>query len=140
MKNRGSLLTVKTKLQGHLLWLVFCSMAVPTLVLGGVVLVLLGYPFELHAGAAPEATRARVLLALCVAAPVVFIGLLSWAFLLTNRIVGPVERMIRELDARLLGTASGPINLRPKDLLLPLVEKINLLLAEWERSKKDGGV
>ena len=140
MKNRGSLLTVKTKLQGHLLWLVFCSMAVPTLALGVLVLVLLRYPFDLFAGGTPEETRARVLLVLCIAAPVVFIGLLSWAFFLTNRIVGPVERMIRELDERLRGTASGPIILRPKDLLRPLAEKINLVIADWEQNKKNRGV
>jgi len=139
MKRRGSLLTVKTKLQGHLMWLVFCSMAVPTLVLGIVVVMLLGYPFDLFAGATPDATRARVLLTLCVSSPVVLIGLLCWAFFLTNRIVGPVERMIRELDARLDGTASGPISLRPKDQLLPLAEKINLVIAKWEQSKTDRG-
>ena len=122
------------------MWLVFCSMAVPTLALGVLVVVLLRYPFDLFAGGTPEETRAGVLLALCVLSPVVFIGLLSWAFFLTNRIVGPVERMIRELDARLRGTASGPIILRPKDLLLPLAEKINLLIAEREESKKDRGV
>lgn len=122
------------------MWLVFCAMAVPTLVLGVVVVVLLRYPFDLFGGVTPEATRARVLLAICVLSPVVVIGLFSWAFFLTNRMVGPVERMIRELDARLRGTASGPIILRPKDLLLPLAEKVNLVIAEWEQCKKGRGL
>jgi hypothetical protein len=44
--------------------------------------------------------------------------------------------MTQELDARLRGTASGPIALRPKDMLLPLAEKINLLVADLEKLRK----
>jgi hypothetical protein len=139
MKNRGSLLVVKTKLQGHLLWLVFLSMAVPTLILGGVVLVHVNYPSASLDGTPPEETRARMLLYIIVLAPVLTAAFLCWAFYLTNRMVGPVDRMIKELDARISGTASGPIVLRPKDLLLPLSERINQVIAEMEKLKKARG-
>lgn len=129
---------MKSKLQGHLLWLVFLSMAIPTLILGGVVLVLVEFPSQM-AETNPEEFHVRLLLSICVLTPVVATALFSWAFFLTNRMVGPVERMIQELDARVRGTASGPIILRPKDLLIPLAEKINAVIAEWEKLKKTQG-
>ena len=64
------------------------------------------------------------------------LGILLVSFMIIQFVPGgPVERMIRELDARLGGTASGPIVLRPKDLLRPLAEKINRVMAEWEKSR-----
>ncbi len=139
MKNRGPILAVKTKLQSHLIWLVFFSMAVPTLILGGGALVLVRYSITAVDGTTPEEMRARILLSICVLFPVMAAAIFFWAFHLTNRMVGPVERMINELDARLRGTASGPIVLRPKDLLIPLADRINLVIAEWENLKKPQG-
>lgn len=112
-------------------------MAVPILILGGLILV---HPSLSLAGPISEELRARLLMGILVLAPVLATGFLCWAFYLTNRMVGPVDRMVQELDARLRGTASGPIVLRPKDLLLPLAEKINLVVAEWEKLKKDQGL
>ncbi len=135
MKNRAPLLVVKPKLQGHLLWLVFVAMALPTVFFGGA-LWLLVYCFGgLSPQMGPDESRVRVLQLVLILFPVWATGLFCWAFHLTNRVVGPVERMIRELDARLGGTASGPIVLRPKDLLRPLAEKINRVVAEWEKSR-----
>lgn len=139
MKNRASFLVVRTKLQRHLIWLVFVSMAIPTLILGGVVLVLVRFPAAPLEEIAPEEIRVRLLVTICVLIPVLATAFFGWAFYLTNRMVGPVERMIQELEARVRGTASGPIVLRPKDLLLPLAERINLVIAEWEKLKKTPG-
>ena len=133
MKSRGPLLAVKTKLQSQLIWLVFLSMAVPTLILGGLVST---HPVIALAGPIPEEMRGAILLGIVVLGPVLAAVFLCWAFHLTNRMVGPVDRMDQELDARLRGTASGPIVLRPNDLLLPLAEKINLVVADWEKVKK----
>ncbi len=139
MKNRGPIFAVKTKLQSHLIWLVFFSMAVPTLILGGGALVLVHYSTTAVEGMTPEEIRTHILFSICVLFPVMAAAIFSWAFFLTNRMVGPVERMIGELDARLRGTASGPIVLRPKDLLIPLADRINLVIAEWEKLKKPEG-
>lgn len=139
MKNRASFLVVRTKLQRHLIWLVFVSMAIPTLILGGVVLVLVRFPAAPLEEIAPEEIRVRLLVTICVLIPVLATAFFGWAFYLTNRMVGPVERMIQELEARVRGTASGPIVLRPKDLLLPLAERINVVIAEWEKLKETPG-
>ena len=41
--------------------------------------------------------------------------------------------MIKELDAHIQGTASGAIALRKKDLLAPIVERINVIIAKSEK-------
>lgn len=137
MKNRRPLLSVKTKLQGQLLWLVFAAMAVPTLVLGGGVMLLAPLLPLADLDATPEEFRASVLIGIAIIFPFLAAALFCWAFFLTNRLVGPIERMLRELDARIEGTATGPITLRPKDLLIPLVDKINVLIAEREELRRD---
>ncbi len=135
MKNRGPLLAVKTKLQGRLIWLVFAAMAIPTVIFGGGALLLLDTG-DLGLGSAQGEMRVGILVSIVVLFPVTSALLFCWAFYLTNRIVGPVDRLINELDARLQGTASGPVILRPKDLLLPLAERINSLIAAWEKDKR----
>ena len=136
MKNRGPNLAVKTKLQSRLIWLVFLSMATPSVSLGGLLLLSPSNPLL---GPISEELRAKILMAIFVLSPVMATALLYWAFHMTNRMVGPVDRMIQELDARVRGTASGPIVLRPGDLLLPLSAKINLVIADWEKLKKAQG-
>lgn len=136
MKNRGPLLVVKTKLQSPLIWLVFMAMALPTIILGGGSLLLLRDSADSGMAGVQVEVRVVVLVSMIVLFPVSAALLFGWAFYLTNRIVGPVERMIREIDARILGTGSGPIVLRPKDLLVPLAERINGLIEELEKRKR----
>ena len=68
--------------------------------------------------------------------PVSIAALLYWVFRGTNTLVGPIERMAQELDRRIEGQKSGPIVLRPGDQLVPLVDKINVLLEERDNLKK----
>ncbi len=87
--------------------------------------------------AAPEEFRVNALIAIAILFPFLAAILFCWAFYLTNRLVGPIERMQRELDSRIEGTATGPIVLRPKDLLIPLADKINVLIAEREELRQE---
>ncbi len=52
------------------------------------------------------------------------------ALKVTNRIVGPIDRITQEIQARLDGKKEGPIQLRPGDQLQDLMEQINRLLGK----------
>ena len=52
------------------------------------------------------------------------------ALKITNRIVGPIDRITREIEARLDGKKEGPIHLRPGDQLQDLMAQINRLLGK----------
>jgi len=106
-------------------------MAVPCLLLGGA--VFLQGPLEFMVGRLSDDTRDKIMLGLTVLTPVLLCAVIVWAYVQTNRIVGPVDRMIKELDAHLEGTGSGSIALRKQDLLAPLVERINALIARSEK-------
>jgi hypothetical protein len=54
---------------------------------------------------------------------------IAWAYVQTNRIVGPVERMIKALDARIDGTATGSVVVRKNDALEPLADRINMIVS-----------
>jgi len=112
-------------------------MSVPCLLLGGAVAVQ--GPLEFISGNISDDQRAVLMLGLTVLTPVLLCVVIVWAYVQTNRIVGPVERMIQELDAHLEGTGTGSIALRKKDLLAPLVERINAIIARSERLKKAAG-
>ncbi len=137
MKNRGPVLTAKTHLQRRLMWLILASMAVPSFLLGGAVLVQ--GPLDFLAGNISEDGRDELMLGLTVLTPVLLSGVIVWAYIQTNRLVGPVERMIKVLDARIDGTGSGSIVLRNKDVLAPLADRINVILTQWESLKKKDG-
>ena len=50
---------------------------------------------------------------------------------ITNKIVGPYGRVIRELDEIIAGTRSTPIGLRPGDeMFQEIVKRINTLMAK----------
>ena len=119
------------------MWLIFTSMAVPSLLLGGA--VFLQGPLEFLSGDISSDTRDELMLGLTVLTPVLLSAVIVWAYIQTNRIVGPVNRMITALDARIDGTGSGSIPLRKQDLLAPLVDRINTIVAKWEGLKKAQG-
>ena len=85
-----------------------------------------GFPEAIAATIFPAARK--VLMIVCVITPIVIIGILIFAHKATHRIVGPYDRILRELGECLAGTRQGPIVLRKKDKFQPLVDKINLLL------------
>ena len=135
MSKRGSTLKVKTKLQNQLIWMIFAAMAIPTLVLGGSLYLMMARLSAPNTNVSPHEVIVDIVGYVAVLFPVSIAALLFWAFRGTNKLVGPIERMIRELDHRIEGLGPGPIILRPGDQLIPLADKINVLLKERENLK-----
>ncbi|HOW36455.1 MAG TPA: hypothetical protein PL155_08600 [Candidatus Omnitrophota bacterium] len=65
---------------------------------------------------------------LLVAVPICVAVLLFIAHRITHRIVGPFDRIVRELSEIAQGTRKGHIFLRKGDKFQPLVDKINNLI------------
>jgi len=70
----------------------------------------------------------KVLTILFVTIPIVVAMLLFFAHRITHQIIGPFDRIVRELDECLAGTKHGHIIIRKSDKFWPLVHKINELL------------
>lgn len=136
MKQRQPVLKVRTKLQNQLIWMICAAIAVPTLVLGGSMYWMVTRITAPNASVSPPEVIAGVTRYIAVLFPLLIAVLLYWVFSGTNKLVGPIERMIRELDQRVLGQKSGPIVLRPGDHLVPLVDKINALLEQRDKLKE----
>lgn len=137
MKNRGSVIVAKTHLQRRLMWLIFLSMSVPCLLLGAAVAIQ--GPLEFISGNLSDDLKDELMLGLTVLTPVLLSAVIAWAYVQTNRIVGPVERMIKTLDARIEGTGTGSIVLRKDDALEPLADRINVIVSRWESLKTKEG-
>lgn len=134
---RGPVLSVKTRLQNKLIWMICAAMAVPTVILGGAIYwIAVQLSPTAAVRAVPHEIVARVVLYVAILFPLCSGVLLYWVFAGTNKLVGPIERLTRELESSVRGERSGPIVLRPGDELLPLAEKINVLLQERERVKQ----
>ncbi len=136
MSKRGSVLTIKTNLQNQLIWMICAAMGVPTLILGGALYLVAAKLSNPTAGPAPHEIVASVVRYVAVLFPLASAALLYWVFKGTNNLVGPIERIIRELEQQLTGQRTGPIVLRPGDKLIPLADKINILLEERQGLKK----
>ncbi len=75
----------------------------------------------------------RVIGILLVTTPGAIILMLIFAYQISHRIIGPYDRIIREIDENLKGTRHGPIVLRQGDKFWPLVNLINEL---FDQSRK----
>ncbi len=70
----------------------------------------------------------RVNIILLVSMPIVLLLIWIVALELSHRIAGPLYRLEKELDERISGAKQGPIELRKKDELKLLVDKLNKLI------------
>jgi len=66
--------------------------------------------------------------AILIATPVLIIALLIFSLKLTHSLVGPYNRIVRELDECLSGERKGKIILRDGDKFDSLIERVNRLL------------
>ena len=82
----------------------------------------------------PAMKRVNITLAFVV--PVVFFLILRMGLIYSNRIVGPLPRLERELDKVIAGDFSVRIKARDKDELNIIVNKINVLLEKIDRVRK----
>jgi len=92
----------------------------------GIVANQLGIPEAIAYNIIPAARKVTTILA--VAVPVSILIILISALKISHRIVGPFDRITRELDENLKGKRKGHIILRAKDKFRPLVDRINKLL------------
>lgn len=134
--NRRPTLTVKTKLQNQLIWMICAALAIPTVILGGALYLITTRISSLANGQSAQEIVMEVMRFVGVLFPLASGLLLHWVFSATNRIVGPIERITRELESRIEGKGHGPIVLRPGDELAPLANGINTLIAEREQPRQ----
>ena len=133
---RKPTLEVKTQFQRRLMWMICAAMAMPTVVLGGTIYLIVARLSSPIGAASPHEVTLDITKYVAVLFPLLSAALLYWVFSGTNKLVGPLERIIHELEQRIEGQESGPIVLRPGDQLIPLVDKINTLLNERDGLKK----
>lgn len=128
------------KLHSQTVFLVFIAGALPTIItticlyylIFGVMAEQLSIPEAIAYNILPAAEK--VFLILAIALPLSIIAILIIAHRITHKILGPFDRIIRELDEHLKGEGKGRINLREGDKFLPLVDRINELLNRLEKT------
>lgn len=125
-----------THFQNKLLFLVFASAIVPTVVVSLCMYYLI---FNMMAWqlVIPESIAyylvpvlRKVNLIIIIAIPVILAIIWTLALILSHRIAGPIYRMEKELDERIDGSKQGPIRLRKKDELKLLADKINKIICK----------
>ena len=128
------------RMHREIFWLVFLAAFVPT-VITSVSLFYLILSMTAEQLAIPEAiaynilpAAQRVTAVLLIAIPTTTVILLVFAYQATHRIVGPFDRIVRELQAHAQGAGKGPIVIRKNDKFVPLVTQINALLAQLRKS------
>ena len=94
----------------------------------GITAMKIGIPEAIAYNILPAARQVTIIL--FTAAPVAILIVLVIAHKVTHSIVGPFDRIVRELDEHLQGEGKGPIIIRKADKFSPLVDRINQLLAK----------
>ena len=70
----------------------------------------------------------KVTAILLLATPVSIFTILILAYKISHKIIGPFDRIIKELNERIEGKRKGHIQIRKTDKFRPLVDRINKLL------------
>lgn len=115
--------------------------AVPLVILSAAIYYLIYYSVfsellipEAIASALLPAMK-KVNLVLAIAFPIALFVIIRRALIYSNRIIGPIPRLERELDKALAGDFSIRIKTRDKDELSSFVNKVNMLLERVEKTK-----
>ena len=127
-----------TLFERHLLILLFCAAVIPAVVVGVCLYYLIFHYLSWQIGI-PEAIAYNVIpvaqkvsMVIFTALPVLLIILWFVSLELSHRFAGPLDRLERELDARIKGQKEGPIRVRQGDELFSLVERINGLIGKGQ--------
>jgi membrane-anchored glycerophosphoryl diester phosphodiesterase (GDPDase) len=123
-----------TPIQNKTLILVFAAAVIPMAIVAMCLYYMifnmlawqLGIPEVIAYNLIPVAKKVSTIL--LVALPVVLVVIWFVSLELSHRIAGPVFRLEKELDDRIEGKKTGPIQLREKDELKSLADKINRLV------------
>jgi hypothetical protein len=130
---------INTPVQNKTLTLVFLAAVVPAAIVSVCLYYLifnmlawqLGIPEIIAYNLVPVARKVNIIL--LASLPVALFFIWFAALELSHRIAGPIYRLEKELTDRLEGKKTGPIQLREKDELKQLADKINNLM---QRSKQ----
>ena len=130
---------INTPVQNKTLTLVFLAAVVPVAIVSVCLYYLifnmlawqLGIPEIIAYNLVPVARKVNIII--LVSLPIALFFIWFAALELSHRIAGPIYRLEKELTDRLEGKKTGPIQLREKDELKQLADKINSLM---ERSKQ----
>lgn len=124
----------RNKLERHYLRLIALSIILPTLITGGCLYYVifnlmaeqLGIPEVVAYHLLPVVEKVNLIL--MVSLPLLFLILFFIGVILSRRLVGPIERLEKELKEVVSGNLSKRLKLRRNDTLKPLVDDINTLL------------
>ncbi len=122
---------IGTALQKKLLVFILISALLPSAIITATLYYLifnmlawqLGIPEAIAYNLIPVVDRVNLIIFIALPVCLFFIWML--ALELSNRIAGPIYRLEKELGDRISGEKSGPINVREKDEIKSLVDKIN---------------
>jgi len=81
--------------------------------------------------------KTMILLTVLISTSLLF--LVYWAYVVSNRILGPYERILRELDKMIEEKKGRPLKVRSQDEMFgELLQRINKLMASLSSSKSGG--
>jgi signal transduction histidine kinase len=72
-----------------------------------------------------------------IATPIVLFFIIRMALIFSNRIIGPIPRVEKELDKAIAGDFSVRIKARKNDVLKAFINKINTLIEKVDTTQKD---
>ena len=133
-KKKRKYFIVANRFQRKILFLVFFSTLIPLVV---TIIALFSLVFTILAAEMPhkEIISFNIIPAVTKTAtivviftPLVVLLILLLAYRVSNRLVGPLGRLYRELDMRIEKNSKAHINFRKGDDLIELTEKINKIL------------
>ncbi len=132
-KLNRNIFQIRTDLQKKLMSVVFFLAILPAAVIGGSCYAVLSMLISCPKSTAGDEILLFLnmdnwMLIILATVPLAIIFVWFSALVVTNKIVGPIQRITSEIKARLDGTKDGPIMLRPGDQLKELMEQINTLL------------
>jgi len=81
----------------------------------------------------PAMRKINIIVAISV--PIILVIIVRIALIYSNRIVGPLSRIEKEIDKILAGNYSLRLNVRDKDELNSFINKVNMLLEKVEKEK-----
>ena len=80
----------------------------------------------------------KVNMVVAISGPILIFAILKLALIHSNRIIGPIPRLEKELDKAIAGAYTIRVKARDKDELSSFINKINLLLEKIQERDEPG--
>ncbi|OGW83783.1 MAG: hypothetical protein A2987_00895 [Omnitrophica bacterium RIFCSPLOWO2_01_FULL_45_10] len=80
----------------------------------------------------------KVNMVVAISGPILIFAILKLALIHSNRIIGPIPRLEKELDKAIAGDYTIRVKARDKDELSSFINKINLLLEKIQERDEPG--